>query len=177
MTPVESVQQLVLILRDSANEPHSEDDIYDALEHAGVPYDVADRAYKFTQIVCGRKFLDGMGIRFSDDYICFNRFGDEMESGCIADEPYFRAAMNHAGPESIGGESFGSFALMSADVQAVNNALNSGSDPANLVMAPTFLFLEPPTESGMVSAQQVIELHMKKLKSQSARRKPWWRFW
>jgi hypothetical protein len=177
MTPVDAVQQLASILLNGGSQPPSEDYIYEALAHAGVPDNVADRAYKFSLIACGRRFLDGMGVRFPNEYICFNRFGDVMESGCLADEPYFCAAIDHVGPEQIGGEAFGNFALLSADVQAVNNALRSGSDPANLVAAPAFLFLEPPTESGMVSAQQVIALHMKKLKADNPRRKPWWRFW
>ena len=140
MTPDQAVQQLVSIISNCGSDPPSEDDTYRALQNAGVPKDAADRVYKFTQIACARKFLDGMGITFSNDYVCFNRFGDIVDSGHLSEEPFFCSAMENAGPEQMGDDAFTVFALMSSDVQAVNNALNDGSHPADLVTSPAFLF-------------------------------------
>jgi len=176
MTPTEAVQQLVHVLS-NIEPPFSEDDIRAALERAGVPDDVADRAFRFGQIACGRRFLDGMGISFSNEYICFNSNGDVVESGDINGEPFFVAATQLAGPENVGGPAFGHFALMSSDVAAVNDALNSGSDPADLVGAPAALFLEPPTDSGLAHAQDELSRHFVGLAAQGAPPKPWWKFW
>lgn len=176
MTPHEAIQQLVVILRRGTWGSVSEDEIVGALTEAGVPADVAERAYKFTQIACGRKLLEGMGITFSNEFLCFNRFGDVVESGRLDEEPYYRAAMEEAVPENMGGDAFANFAATSAEFNAVNNALNSGSEASNLVMTPAFLFLEPPTESGIVSAHQVIQLHLERIKTTNSR-KPWWKFW
>ena len=43
----------------------TEDTVYAAMGEAGVPRPVADRAYKFTQIACGRALLGGLGVRLS----------------------------------------------------------------------------------------------------------------
>jgi len=87
------------------------------------------------------------------------------------------AATQFAGPETVGGPSFSHFALMSAEVHAINDLLNSGSNPADLVTAPAFLFLEAPTESGMANSQETISQHMAKLQADHPPQKPWWKFW
>jgi len=63
---------------------------------AGVEGRIADRAYKFTQSAWGRVLLDGMGIQFSTDYICFNGVGEIIESGAVDSEPCFVAALRLA---------------------------------------------------------------------------------
>jgi hypothetical protein len=177
MTPLDAVQKVAQVLRDSAAEPQNESKVVTALVEAGVQADIAGRAYKFTQIACGRKLLDGMGITFSNEFLCFNRFGDVVESGRLDEESYYRAALEEAVPEKMGGDAFANFAATSAEFDAVNNALNAGSEASNLVMAPAFLFLETPTESGIVSAHQVIQRHVQRIGKTNARRGPWWKFW
>lgn len=177
MTPDEAVQSLVSILRDCDTNSFTEESIYDMLKGEGFSDEIANRTYKLTQVACGRKFLEGMGIDFSNEFMWFNRSGEVEEIGQLTKEPYYLAALKYAGPDSIGAERFGNFALMSADVQAVNNALNSGSNPSDLVTAPVCMFLEPPTQSGLESAQLAIESHLRKVSKQSSQQKPWWRFW
>src|SRR5690349_20066983 len=53
---------------------------------------VADRAYKFAQIVWGRAFLAGLGARLSPDYLGFNSAGEVIEAGRLEEEAYFAAA-------------------------------------------------------------------------------------
>ena len=176
MTPTEAIQQLVNILAET-DPPFSDDDVYTALGTSGVPDDVADRTYKFAQLACGRKFLDGLGVSFSDQFICFNAEGNVIESGNIDEEPFFVAAIRFVDPDSVGHPAFSHFALMSADVHAVNDALNSGSNAADLVTAPAFLFLEPPTEAGLANAQSTISRHLAKLQADHPPPKRWWKFW
>lgn len=133
----------------------SEDDVHAALAEAGVPAGVADRAYKFTQAAWGRELLSGLGIRFASNYLCLNAAGHVVESGPLAEEPCFATAVRLA-PKYRGTPGFLRLALMSADVNAVNNALNKGSKPENLVTGSVCLFLEAPTEEGMENARKAL---------------------
>ncbi len=90
MTPRAAVARLVELIDTDAD--FMEEDVYAAMAQAGVPASTADRAFKFTQIAFGRVFLDGMGIRFPPDYLCFNAAGDVIESGLLAEQPFFVAA-------------------------------------------------------------------------------------
>lgn len=134
------------------------------MDTAGVPRSEADRAYKFAQIACGRMLLDGLGIRFAKEYFCFDANGGIAESGEIANEPYFVAAQQIATPARLGAPSFNRFALMAADVHAINELLNRGSKPENLITSPAFVFLEAPTEAGLQNAQREIAKQMERIR-------------
>jgi hypothetical protein len=152
MTPEMAVRRLTDII-DSEGE-FTEDGVYSAMAQAGIPEAVADRAFKFTQIAFGRVFLDGMGIKFPVDYLCFNAAGDVIESGLLAEQPYFVAAMTIARSRPPRG--LPRLALMSSEVNAVNRALKAGSKTENLVAGPPAMFLEPPTPVGVDKARQVL---------------------
>jgi hypothetical protein len=180
VTPEAAVARLGEII--AARAEFTEDDIYAAMAEAGIPDPIADRAFKFTQIAWGRVFLDGLGLQFSPDYLCFNGAGDVVESGLLAEQPFFVAAMSLAKQYArIPG--FPRFALMSSDVNAVNSALKAGSKPENLVMAPAALFLEPATPDGIDKAGKLLSQRVEAMgkargSPESAPvNKPWWRFW
>src|SRR5438132_1618007 len=92
MTPEQAVTMLGQILA-GMPEPN-EDAIYNAMAQAGIPDDVADLAYKFTQIAWGRLFLSDMGIQFSPDYFCVDGEGNIVESGRLEDHLYYRTAVH-----------------------------------------------------------------------------------
>lgn len=184
MTPSEAVTRLAELIAPEAE--FEEDEVYSAMFMAGMNADVADRAFKFTQIAWGRAFLNGVGVNFSPDYFCFDGSGNVIEAGQLANQPYFIAAMELA-KRYIGMPGFNRMVLASADVISVNKALNAGSKPENLVSAPAALFMEPPTPEGMDKAKQIIlgilkspekipsaKLEVAKPEPQS---KPWWMFW
>jgi hypothetical protein len=115
VTPEAAVTCLAEILDFCQPVEFTEDQVYDALAEAGVPASVADQAYKFTQIAWGRVLLEGLGIQFSPDYLCFNAAGEVVESGRLAEQPYFVAALAAARrqPPPAG---LPQFALMSAEL-------------------------------------------------------------
>lgn len=156
-TPQAAVTRLVDAI--AARPEFTEDEVYAAMANAGIPEPVADRAYKFTQVAWGRVLLDGLGINFAPDYLCFNGAGDVIESGQLSEEPYFAAAMaaakQHPPPAGLP-----RMALKSADVSAVNSALHAGSKPENLVMSPAALFLEAATPAGIEKARQTLSQHV-----------------
>jgi hypothetical protein len=154
------------------------------MAEAGIPDPVADRAFKFTQIAWGRVFLDGLGVQFSPDYLCFNGAGEVIESGPLAEQPYFAAAMGLA-RRYARSPGFPKFALMAADVNAVNNALHAGSRPENLVLGPAALFLEAATPAGIDKARRLLAQRASAAsrsggagaREPAPAKKPWWRFW
>jgi hypothetical protein len=194
MTPEEAVARLAELMDTRAKL--AEDDIYTMMREAGIPDPVADRAFKFTQIAWGRVFLGSFGVRFSPDYLCFNAVGDVVESGLLREQPYFAAAMSLA-RRYANTPAFQRLAVMSADVNAVNKALNAGSKAENLVTSPAALFFEAATPAGMEKAGKLLaqmaaaaDKEDKPRKSEAARpakptrppkpaspAKPWWRFW
>ena len=119
------------------------------------------------------------------NYVCFDRDGNAVESGRLADEPCFAAASRLAA-RYAGSPGFGRMALMSAGVNAVSSALHAGSRPQDLVMAPAFLFLAAPTEAGMANAKRVMDQHAAAAPRPAGERakpeepkpaRPWWRRW
>lgn len=180
MSPEVAVTRLAEIV--GARAEFTEDELYASMAEAGVPDSVADRAYKFTQTAWGRVLLDGLGVRFGTDYLCFNGAGEVIESGQLAEQPYFVAAMRLA-PQYTRSPGFKRFALMSADVSAVNNALHKGSQPESLAMGPAAYFMEAATPAGMERAVRLLSERAAANKpdgagaTPSASKNPWWRFW
>ena len=168
VSPEEAVARLAEIVATRAE--FTEQEIYAAMAAAGIPDPIADRAYKFTQIAWGRVLLDGLGVRFSPEYTCFNGAGEVIETGRLTDQPYFAAATS-AAARYAGTPGFRRLALMAAEVYVVNDLLNKGSQPENLVTTPPALFMEAPTPAGMEKVRQ----HLTQLTG--GRKKPWWRFW
>ena len=171
MTPRETIASLAQILETLPD--FSEDDVYAAMRAAGIADADADRAYKFTQIACGRLILAGVVGRFSNDYFWLNAAGEVVESGDLRQEPHFTAAetlvRQRARPW------VGRLGAMSADVAAINDLLTRGSRPGNLQTGPVVLFLENPTPAGMKKANRLIGDQLRA--AAPAARKPWWRFW
>ena len=65
----------------------------------------------------------------------------------LASEPCFATGPRLA-PRYAGSPGFRRMTPLSAEVNALNNALHAGPQPQNLVTAPAFLFLSAPTEVG-----------------------------
>jgi hypothetical protein len=153
VTPDEAVSRLAQIV--ASRTDFTEDDIYTAMADAGIPPELADRAYKFTLFAWGRIVLDGIGARFSPDYFCFDAAGEIVESGRLADEPCFAAASRLA-QQYVHSKGFSQLALMSSETLTVNDALNAGSRPEHLVLAPATRFLEQPTPVGMENVRRFL---------------------
>lgn len=154
MSPEDSVQLVAQLV--TADPRFTEDSVYAAMVAANVPHREADAAYKFTQAAWGRLLLDGMGIRFAEDYYWLNGSGGVVDSGKLSAEPHFIAA-TRLGKRYVSQAGFKRLAVMSAEVHAVNDLLNAGSHPENLVTAPLVLFSEPPSETGMANAERFMK--------------------
>jgi len=158
----------------------SESDVYAALTVAGVPDTLADRAYKFTQIAWGQFVFSQLGVQFSQKYVCLDANGGVLEEGRLPDEACFAAAYAMARKHG-GAPGVKRLALMSADAQAINELFRRGSKTENMRMAPSILFLEPPTQAGLEEADRLSLLLItpvdEKTKTSSSPSRKWWRFW
>ena len=129
----------------------------DSLIRAGLSSEQAHDAVRFIPLAFGRQILDGMGIELPDSYIRVRAVDGRREEKPLAEEPFYREAMKAAtilGSE-LGGDVFTSVAVQSSELQAVNEALNAGSQPEDLVASPPLIeWNRPPSLSP-----------------------PWWKFW
>jgi hypothetical protein len=92
----------------------------------------ARRAISFLELAFGRVLLERLGVELSAVAVIDGR------DVALADDPVYRAALAHAHAVDASGpaELYRTLALRSAEVAAVNQALNAGSRPQDLVLSP-----------------------------------------
>lgn len=152
MTATEAVRRSVPVFA-----AHPGADVYDiraGLIGAGIPVELAADITEFLPLAAARAMLDGMGIRFADEYVRLSDQGRVIGQKKLADEPVYREGLRVAGELSrIGDEAFLALVRRSQEYRAVNKALNEGADPAGLNYGPPVMianeddrraFGEPP---------------------------------
>lgn len=179
MNPEEAVRKLAEFV--TPRVEFTEDEAYAALDAAGVPPAQAALAYTFTQTAWARSFLARTEIQFSPTYFRFDAAGKVVESGLLAEQPYFIAAAALA-PQFASTPGFTGLAMTSADVNALAAAIDSGNPSPVVASGPAGFFLEPPTAAGMAEAQRILTEHVRKeagfsKKGAASPAKPWWKFW
>jgi hypothetical protein len=131
------------------------DALREILQREGLSPTETTRALEFIPLAFGRNFLGGMGVQFPDTYRRVDASGREVVRKKLVFEPLFMDAAMRAPLVLMkqGQDAYMAVVLRSSEVQAVNEALNAGSDPKDLVAAePVMLADETPA-------------------------KPWWKFW
>jgi len=132
-----------------SNPDASDADVADLLVRNGVPSGVATRAVAFLPLAFGRRLLRGL-ITIPDAFVVDGR---EVP---LASEPLYaiaEALAEHAGREHI--ERIG---LRSGEFNAVNQALNAGSKPEDLVLGAPYLTFDGPVTGGATAASVLSEL-------------------
>lgn len=155
MKPGDIVQRAIDVFARNAEADF--DAVRAALEAAGLSKDEAAAALEFVPLAFGRAMLNGMGIELASYYVRLDANGKEVQRKQLVQEPLFLEASMLA-PLTLlrqGQDAFTAVAMRSSEVQAVNNALNAGADPANLQASPPMM-----TSRGT-----------------SGTSKPWWKFW
>lgn len=141
--------------------------IRDELEKAGVPRQLAAEVVEFLPLALARALLDGMGVRFEDYYVRQTARGHVIGQKPLMDEPVFREGLAIADELSGGGEAFIAVAGWSAEFQAINKAMNSGSRPEDLQCAAPIVFAEHDDARTFNDTSGGAQ----------PRAKPWWQFW
>lgn len=132
----ETIRRAVAMFRKLANSDDGQ--VCSALIESGVQPEIAEKLVMFLPIAYGRVVLKKIGIRFSDSFKHPLNDGTLVEHA-FADEPIWRAIVECACDEvsrGISGEHLLSVAARSAEFDAVNQLLNAGSTPANIVLTP-----------------------------------------
>lgn len=128
------------------------------LIRAGLSKAEAVAASRFIPLALGRAILlEGLGIALPDSYLLIH--GDAREERKLAGEKFFTATtwLAQTLGNDYGVDAIGAIALQSAEVQAVNEALNAGAQPADLVASlPVVTWVD-----GVDDAPP----------------RPWWKFW
>jgi len=127
------------------------------LLRAGLSPEQTTEAIAFIPLAFGRELLSGMGVTLSETYMQASDGGSGVERR-LADEPMFSEARKLVPriAAEMGQGVFTAVALQSSELKAVNEALNQGADPVNLVASPPVVLLpHAPARD----------------------KRPWWKFW
>ncbi len=127
------------------------------LTRAGLTMIEAEDAVRFIPLAFAREILKGSGVTLSDTYIRMRKDGTQEERP-LKNEKFFSGAAFLA-PQIItelGSEAFTAIVCLSPEFDAVNQALNAGSAPEDLIASP-------PVVSWPERAPEP--------------EKPWWKFW
>ncbi len=176
MNPIDAIRLLVEVLS-NAKLPFTEQDIYSAMRQLHVQRAIVNRAMDFAQIAACRNHMDGTGLRFSDKYYIFDKEGAVIESGDIAEEPYFMAAKTLITPTLIGEPAFRQFLSGTQTFLSIQKANEKGAKPDNLIWSPEYLYAEPPTEAGKRAIDAEIAIHIDAFLKVQCPVRPWWKFW
>lgn len=175
MNPAQTVQLYVQSCVEL--EGKSDEVIVESMEKQGCPAKLAIEASRHAPIAFARQFLDGMGIMFSDEYLVLSARGEIEERGKLSSHPLYAEALRVA-PAIMSKQLINTVVFRSSEANAVNNAMNAGSKPENLRLAPVLMFSGQPTEEGLREAQKLTTSFLQeKPASKTAPAKPWWRLW
>jgi hypothetical protein len=147
------------------------------LSERGLADPTALDVYRLTQLAAGRHVLAGKGPQPSDVLFRFDRHGDLRSEERLSANEIFRAATTLM-PLALTRPAAEVLALSSSEVQAVHAALENGSKPENLKLAPCVFFDQEPTPQALEKAQRFLGAWLRGEAPQSAVvPRPWWRRW
>lgn len=140
-----------------------------ALRNCDIPLPLAEKILEFMPLAFGRAFMKDLGVMFKDEYVRYvhsdNKIVEKYRVRLI-DEPVFRESLKIASSmvsKRIAGEDFQAIAFTSAEFRIVNEMMNKGSEPQNLVL----------TEPYLQWREELINENLTNLNQN----KSWWQFW
>ncbi|WNG37225.1 hypothetical protein F0U61_28785 [Archangium violaceum] len=166
--------------------PSDRDDelIYEELRSQGATPLEAEKLVAYLPLAFGQVLVQHMGPRFPDSALFVTAGTRNERPVFLPEDPLWcesiRLAEEAIADGSLTRDQFNAIALRSSTLHALNNALNAGSKPEDLVFAPSVITL---------SAEAAAELHNQApaiRPSASAApppntpappQKPWWKFW
>lgn len=124
----------------------------------------------------GRELLKESDLSFEDSFSILDEQGNAVEHGRLSRDPIFRAA-SKVDFEEIGHQLFSLHALKSAEVDAVNQALEAGSCAEDLVFSGTVLMGAPVSSARPARSEPKSEPPKPHTSEKDDEKKPWWKFW
>jgi hypothetical protein len=106
---------------------------------------LAEKLLQFMPLAFARVYMNGMGIKFADDYICLNPQTKKEILKRFDDEPVYQDSLEVAFyiiNNNLVSEAFQAIIFRSCELNALNNLLAKGSNPENILVGPPVLFME-----------------------------------
>jgi hypothetical protein len=149
----------------------------DWLESAGFDTDLVHEVLTVVPIAFGRVVVGALGLTFSPYFTRINREG-ETQTLKLMQQPVFArstvlSAEMLASPHR---ETVKAMGLTSGEVRAINRALQAGSKPQDLVLAPPLIVAPGTDQSAIDQAIKRLQQHLRPPPA-SKPAKPWWRLW
>ena len=149
---------------------------------AGIPVPLAAEVVAFMPIAFARELLNGMGIDFSADYATYSPEGGTRVAGKLAEHPVYAAAAALAAgmvERQEGGDAVVAVGIWSSEFSAVNQALNAGSQPSDLVTGPPVVILDgaPSASDTAESVPPAAPASPSPSAEPAPRERPWWKPW
>ena len=140
---MEIVEAIKIALPVFAEHKNSDWEVLEnALINAGISPFLTKKLLEFMPLAFGRVFLDGMGIQFDDYYVRFDPQTERKKEMKLRDEPVYAEsfwAASQIVTRQAAGEAFHAVAFRSSELHAINDALNTGSKPEDLVTASPYM--------------------------------------
>jgi len=137
------------------------------LVNVGLLPPLAAEVVEFLPIAIARAMLNGMGIRFADDYIRQTAQGQVIGQKPLADEPVFHEGLAMADEICrMGEETLMAVVNWSSEYRTLSRMISSGSNPSDLVCSPPVMLAN--NDDSRTFADTVAE---------DTKQKPWWKFW
>ncbi len=167
----ETITTAVQILR---KYPEAEDaDIYERLLAAGINKHTAARLLEFLPLAYGRTMIGRSGARLCQTYHRMDEHGHLIERPLEA-QPLWHEVVAYAHADThrgISRQEFLAIALRSAEVRALNKALNDGLKATDVVFTQP-VFTNPDDHPGIL-----LEGDQLSATPDSERKRKWWQFW
>lgn len=110
-------------------------EIFEALMARGYGQNLAWQIVGLIPCFASREKLAGLGVDFSDEFVEYDLESNPIRSGKLKKHPIWSAAVNLR-RKIMDCSAIDQMVLRSAEFTAINDALNSGSEPENLVTSP-----------------------------------------
>ncbi|CAN5178484.1 hypothetical protein BH20ACI1_BH20ACI1_32270 [soil metagenome] len=140
-----------------------------AIKNSDIPLPLGEKILEFMPLAFGRAFMNDLGVGFKDEYVRYI-FDDGKtvvkQRRKLKNEPVFVESLKIASEiisKRSAGKDFQSVAFTSAEFRTVNEMMNKGSEPQNLVLTEPYLqWREELADEKILDSEQ---------------EKNWWKFW
>jgi hypothetical protein len=164
----EAIEKALVVFANHENS--NDEDLEKALEKMGIPLSLAYKLSEFMPLAFGRIFMKDLGVAFQQDFVRYvisegkivKKHQAKLDNEVVYKEAYKIASRMFSKRISV--EEFQVVAFRSAEFRVVNEMLNKGSKPENIVLTQPYL-------------QWREDIEEKEEFSDSNQSQSWWQFW
>jgi hypothetical protein len=172
------LDEALLRFTSAFDETKTIDGAADDLQREGFDRELVNQIVALAPLAAGRVVFGSLGVKFSPEFMRIKRDGSLEEGLWLMRDPVFaRGKAIFASLGSEYAEAVKNIALTGAELNAINNALNSGSKLQDLTMAPPILLDPGVSDEAVEAALAKLQKWRPHGNEPAPTQKPWWRFW